>query len=407
MKKLFYLLFLSLTIISCDSNDPILPGEDAKSIMLKASQQKRVSQDNEFAFDLLKKTIENSGETNVVVSPLSVSIALGMAWNGASGITKSEMETAMKMSGLTTDDINDYYRIMQSTLPKMDPSTKLSIANSLWYRTGFPVKADYLTINKDYFGAYVREIDFSKSWALDSINGWCSVKTNKLIPTIIDEISPDAMMFLINAVYFKGIWRNKFDKKKTVEGNFTNELKQNSVVNMMQQEDTFAYYSDDLAQYVDLPYGNKAFSMTIVLPSENKTTSDVLKSIGSESFTEKLDNMSVRKIKLFLPRFKVENKFELKPVMEMMGMQQAFTDQADFSKISDIQLLISQIIHKTYVAVDEEGTEAAAVTAIGFETTSMPEYPIVMVDKPFIFLIREKSTGVILFIGKMGSVTKY
>ena len=392
---------------SCDSNDPILIGDDAQPIVLKTNQQKRVSQDNDFAFDLLKKTIENSEETNVFVSPLSVSIALGMAWNGASGETRTEMETAMNISGLTTDDINDYYKIMQSTLPGIDPSTKLSIANSLWYRTGFPVKTDYLKVNSDYFGAYIREIDFSKSWALDTINNWCSSKTNKLIPTILDDISPDAMMYLINAVYFKGIWRSKFDKKETIESNFTNELKQNSKVNMMHQEDTFAYYSDELAQYVDMPYGNKAFSMTVILPAEDKTTTNVLDSLNSVSLTEKLSNMHVQKIMLYLPRFKVENKFELKPVMEMMGMHLAFTDRADFSNISDISLFISEIIHKTYITVDEEGTEAAAVTAIGMYTTSLPEYPIVMVDKPFIFLIREKSTGVILFIGKMGTIEKY
>ncbi len=407
MKKIIFLLFaLSVVAVSCDSNDPLLI-EDAKPIVLKASQQQRVSEDNEFAFDLLKKTIQNSDESNVFISPLSASIALGMAWNGAAGETKTEMEEALKMSGLSEDDINDYYKIMQTTLPGIDPSTRLSIANSLWYRTGFPIKEDFLDVNKNYFGAYVKEIDFSKAWALDTINNWCAKKTNKLIPTILTEITPDAMMYLINAVYFKGIWRSKFDKKQTLEANFTNELKQASAVNIMQQQDTFSYYEDDLAQYVELPYGNKAFTMTLILPSENKTTNDVLDILNNKSFGEVLGKMNNQEIKLFFPRFKVENTFSLNLMLEDMGMRQAFTYRADFSKISDIQLLISQIIQKTYITVDEEGTEAAAVTAIEFTNTSVPIYPIVRVDKPFVFMIREKSTGVILFIGKIGDVQKY
>ncbi len=407
MKKIIFLFTFALMLLGCDSNDPILIGEDAKPIELKVSQQQKVSEDNEFAFDLLRKSIQNSEESNVFVSPLSVSIALGMAWNGASGDTKTEMEEAMKMSGLSEADINDYYRIMQTTLPGIDPSTKLSIANSLWSRTGFPVKESFLDVNKDYFGAYVKEIDFSQTWALDTINNWCAKNTNNLIPTILTDISPDAVMYLINAVYFKGIWRSKFDKKETTESSFTNELKQTTMVNMMYQQDTFAYCYDDLAQYIDMPYGNKAFSMTVILPAENKTTDDVLSSLTAESFNETLNKMNEQKIMLYLPRFKVENKFDLIPMLEGMGMKKAFTDYADFSKISDIAIFISQVIHKTYITVDEEGTEAAAVTAIGFETTSLPTYPIVMVDKPFVFLIREKSTGVILFIGKMGDVKKY
>jgi serine protease inhibitor len=408
MKNLLYLLFIPIFLISCEVvNEPVTIAEDAQPIVLKTNQQLRVNQDNAFAFELLKSTIAESNQSNVFVSPLSVSIALGMAWNGAQGETKTEMEVAMKMAGLSTDEINDYYKIMQSTLPTIDPSTKLSIANSLWYRQGFPVKNDFLKVNSDNFGAYVRELDFAKTWAVDTINKWCSDKTNKLIPTILEEIPQESMMYLVNAVYFKGIWRNKFDKKETSERYFTNELDQKSKVNTMYQKDAFAYYSDELAQYVDLPYGNKAFSMTVILPAENKTTSDVLNSLTAENWTSTLDQLHQREILLYLPRFKVENKFTLNNGLQAMGMKLAFTENADFSKISDIKLFISKVIHKTYVAVDEEGTEAAAVTAFEFTSTSIPTYPIVDINKPFLFVIRENSTGVILFIGKMGAIEKY
>lgn len=408
MKKSLAFFTLALIAISCTQIDPIYQNPtDAKAITLTAEQQKRVGQDNAFAFDLLKKTITTSQESNVFVSPMSVSIALGMAWNGANGQTKTEMETAMKMSGMSVQAINDYYKIMQSSLPGIDPTTKLSIANSMWYRTGFQVKPDFLKVNTDYFNAYVKELDFSQAWAKDTINNWCSKHTNKLIPTILDEIPKEAVMYLTNAVFFKGIWRNKFDKKVTMESTFTNELNNQVKVNMMYQKDTFGYAVDDNAQYLDLPYGNKAFSMTVILPADNKTPADILNNLTVTTWNTTLNSLTEREVMVYLPRFKVENKFMLKQALISMGMVQAFGGMADFSNIANDRLAISDVVHKTYVTVDEDGTEAAAITNIGIYTTSMPNYPIFYVNKPFLFVIREKSTGVILFIGKMGNIQKF
>ena len=409
---LFKLLLIVLLFPACTGqNDPIhqIP-KDAESITLSTAQQLRVSQDNAFAFDLLKNTISSSGETNVFISPLSVSIALGMAWNGANGQTKTEMETALKMSGMSVDDINGYYKIMQSTLPGIDPTTKLSIANSLWYRTGFAVKPAYLKVNTDYFGAYVKELDFTKSWAVDTINNWCSKKTNKMIPQVLTQIPGDIVMYLVNAVYFKGIWRKKFDKVNTNEAYFTNELNNQVKVNMMYQKDTFAYKADSYAQYLDMPYGNNAFSMTVILPTEGKTTSDVLNQLTVDKWKSIIDNMPTGKVEVYLPRFNNKNNLSLKSPLQNMGMKLAFSDMADFSKIADIQLLISSVAHITNIELTEEGTEAAAVTIIGVGVTSMPvepPTPVFKVNKPFLYVIREKSTGVILFIGKMGNVEKF
>jgi len=410
MKKISTIFIIVLLTAACSVQNepaPIPVPIDARPIVLRAGLEKRVTQDNEFAFDLLKKTITSSGETNVFVSPLSVSIALGMAWNGANGTTKTEMETALKMSGMSATDINDYYKVMQSTLPTIDPTTKLSIANSLWYRTGFEVKPDFLKVNSDYFNAYIKGLDFTKAWALDTINNWCARKTNSLIPTIIDQIPSNAVMYLMNAVYFKGIWRKQFDKKNTAALSFTNEAGNQVNVNMMYQKDTFGYAQTETAQYLDLPYGNKAFSMTVILPAANKTTLDVLNALTTDTWTATLNQLYEREVMVYLPRFKVTNKFKLNDVLQNMGMKLAFSDFADFSNISAIPVQISEVIHKTYVTVDEEGTEAAAVTSIGMITTTMPVIIVFKVDKPFLFVIREKSTGVILFIGKMGNVDKY
>jgi serpin B len=413
MKKLIELLVIAFLTISCTAgNDPInqIP-KDADSIKLTTAQTEKVNRDNIFAFDLLKKTIAASGETNVFVSPLSVSIALGMAWNGANGQTKTEMETALKMSGITVSDINSYYKIMQSTLPGIDPTTKLNIANSLWYKTGFPVKSDFLKVNTDYFGAYVKELDFSKAWAVDTINNWCAKKTNNLIQKPLDQIPVDAVMYLVNAIYFKGIWRKHFETKDTKEADFTNELNNVVKVNMMYQKDTFAYAADNYAQYLDMPYGNKAFSMTVILPKDGKTTDDVLNYMTTDVWNNRLQTMPIKEVEVFLPRFKTENKFLLNDPLKKMGMNTAFSDKADFKNIADTSLYISRVLHDTYVEVTEKGTEAAAVTIVEIGVTSMPldppPTPIFRVNKPFLFVIREKSTGVILFIGKMGNVVKF
>ncbi len=406
MKKLLLFSFIVLLAAGCANNNDLNTGEEVP-LILKANMQQKVAQDNTFAFNLLKTTIENTDKPNVFISPLSMSIALGMAWNGANNDTKTEMEKVLNMSGMTIDEINEYYQIMQSTLPKVDNKTKLNIANSIWYKTGFPVKTDYLDVNKEYFNAEVKELDFAKTWALDTINNWCARKTNNLIKKPLDQISPDAVMYLINAIYFKGMWANKFDSKETKVRTFTNEKNVQSDVNMMQMTDTFAYTSDELAQYLDMPYGNGSFSMTVVLPNEGKTTNDVLKNLTVEKWNTTLANLSNQKVDVKFPRFKVQNTYEMKDVLMKMGMIQAFSNEADFSKISELKLIISRVIHSTYCEVNEEGTEAAAVTIIEFENTSLPMYPEFNANRPFIFFIREKNTGVILFAAKMGSVEKY
>lgn len=406
MKKIILFAIITCFITSCTTkNDP--QPFDETPIVLKQNMKQKVAQDNEFAFELLKKTIALSDKSNVFISPLSMSIALGMAWNGADNETKTEMEETLNMSGMTVDEINEYYRIMQSTLPTVDNKTKLNIANSIWYNTGFPVESDFLKVNTDYFNAEVRELDFAKAWALDTINNWCASKTNNLIKKPLDKISPDAVMYLINAIYFKGTWTKKFDVKRTVERNFTNEKNQQVAVNMMHLTDTFKYAQDDYAEYLDLPYGNKSFSMTVILPKTGKTTNDVLNIMTVDKWNSVLSAMEAQKVEVFLPRFKTQSSFEMKDVLMDMGMVSAFGEEADFSKISNWKLVISRVIHSTFCEVNEDGTEAAAVTIIEFENTSMPSNPVFYVNRPFVFLIREQSTGVILFAAKMGNIEKY
>ena len=406
MRKSVLLLLPFLLFTACE--EPVVKLKDAEPIPLKVGMQKRVQQDNAFAFDLFRQVIATyNNEKNIFISPLSVSIALGMTWNGAKGDTKAEMETALKMSGMTEDEINEYYQIMLSALPEVDPSTTLNIANSIWYREGYPVKPEFLQVNQNYFNAAVRELDFSKPEALGIINGWCAEKTNNLIKEPLDNIPANAVMYLINAIYFKGIWAKKFDAKKNSTTNFYAESGTTVQVDMMHQQETFGYRSDALAQYLDMPYGNKAFSMTVILPHEGKTTDEVLENMDTEKWNSAISGLSSREVMVYLPKFRTKGKYELKEPLMQMGMVKAFTDEADLTGIADADLLISRVIHSTYCDVNEKGTEAAAVTIVEIIETSMPIIPIFNANRPFIFVIRENSTGVILFIGKMGQVEKY
>ena len=401
------LIFLSLVFLFAGCNNEIEPLPEANPLQLRVGLQKRVAQDNEFAFDLLRKTITDVPDTNVFMSPLSVSIALGMTMNGANGNTREEMETTLKMSGLSVEDINDYYKVMQTELPVIDPKTKLSLANSIWYKIGYEVKKSFLDLNRNYFNAEVRDLDFNQTWAVDTINNWCARKTNNLIKEVLDYIPSNAVMYLINAVYFKGIWKTQFDKKNTIESNFTNEDSKIVKVNMMHLKDTFAYGEDEYAQYLDLPYGNNAFSMTVLLPKNGKSTKDVLDNMTGENWTTIISDLTEAEVEVYMPRFTNKNKFLLNKPLQNMGMVKAFEASADFTNIADDDFMISRVLHDTFIDVNEEGTEAAAVTVVEIVKSSFPMNPIVRVNKPFVFVIRERSSGVILFIGKMGNLVKY
>ncbi len=406
--KITFSIFLIISLAlfwSCKTDSDIIP--EAGKLQLKAGLEKRIVQDNEFAFDLLRKTIAEVSDTNVFMSPLSVSIALGMTLNGAVGDTRTEMETALKLTGLSVDEINEYYKVMQTDLPGIDPLTKLSLANSIWYLQGYEVKKAFLDTNKEYFDAEIRELDFSQTWAKDTINNWCARKTNDLIKDILDFIPKEAVMYLVNAVYFKGTWKIQFDPNETKEMYFTDEYNNQIKVNMMQVKDTFAYLTTENAQYVDLPYGNGAYSMTIILPENGKTTSEVLSNLNGENWNAVISGLTKTELALYLPRFTTKNKFLLNEPLKNMGMVKAFTAGAELTNIADDNLMISRVLHDTYIEVTEEGTEAAAATVVEIIKSSVPDYPIVEINKPFLFVIREKSTGVILFIGKIGHLEKY
>jgi len=344
---------------------------------------------------------------------LSVDFALGMTLNGANSITEQEMKNVLHHSGLTDTEINEYYQLMLNALPSIDPTTKLNIANSIWCREGFPFYQPFLDTNAKYFDAKISNLDFASPTALKTINNWCAEQTNDLIKEPLDEIPADAVMYLINAIYFKGIWITQFEKKNTNKATFYAENGVQKQVDMMHiPEGAFLYYADANAQYLDMGYGNGAYSMTLILPQNGKTLRDVTNNLSTDYFNDIVNNrLDSTNLKVYLPRFKTEYKTELKNVLKALGMPSAFDPYgtADFSGMCNIlldYLYINRVIHSTFVEVNEEGTEAAAVTIVEMTTyTSIGGgLPVFRADKPFMFVIRENSTGAILFMGKMGEI---
>ena len=409
----FVLLLLSPLFFACNTDSEDVKHEiqeDAKPIELRMME--KVETDNDFAIDLLKATYKFEEKDNIFISPLSVSMALSMTLNGAEGETLEEMKEALRAKGYSVEDINEYNKSLKKALLEVDKSTELTIANSIWYKDeNITVYDDFINVNKDNYDAEIKTLDFSSPDAIKQINSWCAKQTKDKIPEIIKEIPDDALMYLINAIYFKGIWTSMFEKKDTKKEDFYTEGKVSiGKVDMMHQTEAFDYFADEYCRYLRMAYGNKAFSMVVMLPNDDKTVDDVIANLDSERWNDAMEYMSGRDVNLSFPRFKAECDYEMqKKILPDMGMIKPFSEyDADFKKMCIPAPYISRVIHKTFVEVNEEGTEAAAVTAVemGF-TSAMPSEPVIIeykVNKPFVFAIRENSTGVILFVGKIGKI---
>jgi serpin B len=329
-------------------------------------------------------------------------MALGMTYNGADGTTKDAMEATLELSGLGTDEVNQSYLSLIRLLTQLDPKVTFQIANSIWYREDIVVKQAFLDANREYFGAEVTGLDFASPDAVRTINAWVDGNTNGKIKRILDAIPPDVVIYLINAVYFKGAWTYKFDPNHTMDAQFTSSRGTTSPCRMMNLTGTFPYYEDSIFQLVDLPYGSERFSMTLLVPRASDSVDSLIQQITPERWSEWTERLTPAEGDLSIPRFKLEYERSLKGVLTDLGMGIAFGDLADFTKISQQgHLVISDVKHKTFVEVNEEGTEAAAVTSVEGFFDSFPSRFNFRADRPFIFAIRERVSGTILFIGKM------
>lgn len=399
------LLGISIMTFSCKKEKTNTTPGEFKQVNLNEKQKQLITNSNAFGFEFFKKVNEISGsETNMMVSPLSVSMALGMTRNGAANGTLEVMTNTLGFDGMSDTEINESNKYILETFSGLDPKVNLQIANSIWYRNTFSVEQSFIQTNQNYFSATVSSLDFSSPTAVDIINGWVNDKTISLIPKILDQIPSDAVMYLINAVYFKGQWRYQFDKDKTEQKPFHLYDGTELLVATMIQHETHPFYQGSGFAAVELPYNQRNYVMSILLPDAGKTVNDLITQLSQTNWNTWSTQFAERDIQLQLPKFKYEyNEKQMKPILSDMGMGVAFDPiNADFTRInSDGGLYISRVIHKTYIETNEEGTEAAAVTAVEVGVTSAgPDQTYYFtINRPFVYFIQEKSTGTILFIG--------
>jgi serpin B len=316
------------------------------------------------------------------------------------------MAQTLGLDQLTTQEANESFRSLIDLLRGLDPKVDFRLANSIWYVLGFVARPEFLDVNRQYFDAEVRGLDFASPEAVTTINHWADDNTNGKIPKIIDSIDPNLVMFLINAIYFKGSWVHQFDKSRTRDEPFTLRTgAQENVPTMRHAEAvSLGLYQGPGYEVVDLPYGGGAFSMTIVLPAEGRDVDSVVAGLTPEAWDAILDALHASDAIVVMPKFKLEWGDSLNDVLRVLGMGVAFVPgQADLSGIAGNpgDLFISFVKQNTFVDVNEEGTEAAAVTTVGVGVVSAPVIREIRVDRPFVFLIRERFSGTILFVGKI------
>ncbi|MBR2607038.1 MAG: serpin family protein [Bacteroidaceae bacterium] len=404
MKKIFYIIAMAVTIASCGTTtQSSLP--DAQNTQLTNSDRETTRKANKFSLKLFAQTYKNEKDgDNFCVSPLSASLALSMAANGAEGTTREQMYTTLGFSDTDVEKINAHQKKTIGRLSTLDPErVTLNIANSMWVNENFKIKKGFEKNNTKFYDATVKNIKFDAA-AVNAINDWCAQKTKGKISEIIKEIDPMAQLFLINAIYFNSRWTTVFNKENTKEEEFTKENGEKVKVQMMFQNAKIPYYENDYMQMAAKSFGDEYFEMLFILPREG-VTMDRCVELLADSFDTWNKAREKEEVNLSLPRYKAEYGTSLKKTLQSMGMSDAFTPgKANFDALSAEALCIGNVLQKTFVKVDEEGAEAAAVTSVSLETMSLgpPQPKNMVLNRPFIYIIRDRGAGNILFIGKNG-----
>jgi len=369
-----------------------------------AIDNRLVAANNRFGFKLFDHLAKHDAGKNIFVSPSSVAFALTMIYNGASGETQQAMAKALEFQNMSLPEINQANAALRSALAGADPKVQLNIANSLWARKGFAFKPEFIKRNQDFYAAEVSTLDFGAPNAPAAINDWVNQKTNGRINKIVETVPGDAILYLINAIYFKGNWAAQFDKSKTKEGQFTLLHGAKKKHPMMSQAGRYRYYTNEKFQAVSLPYGAGRMSLYVFLPNKNSSLNEFSASLNAGNWEDWMSQFFFAEGDIMLPRFKLEYEIVLNQALQALGMQAAFDPQrADFKEMSasssPAKMFIDEVKHKTFVEVNEEGTEAAAVTSGGMRVTSYKPPFKMAVDRPFFCAIRDNQTGTVLFMG--------
>lgn len=373
-------------------------------IELSRSEAEIVSSQNGFSFDMFQKLAAENERGNFMASPLSVSMVMSMLANGTAGDTRDEILNTLGFEEKELADVNAFNRRLAKDLAEVDRTTKVSLANSIWIDNSLKVYDSFISVNKETYGADIFNVNLSAEETRKDINKWASDKTNGMIPEFLKR-APGGLACLMNALYFNGKWVNKFDKTLTAEGDFHNADGTLSHPMMMKApERSFAgFYDDKGASWVEICYGNLAYRLVLVLPDEGVALSDYLATLTKEEWQEYNGYYPKYQYKgsITFPKFTMENELELSEVLAQLGIKKVFmSDVADFSLMTSQEMAVSQVKQATKVRFDEEGTEAAAVTAVMVNTDPGPLANMNLVfDRPFAFIIQESSSKTILFTG--------
>ncbi len=375
---------------------------DDTFLILSDAERSAVEKTNEFALNLFRT---QAGMDSKVVSPVSVAYLMGLLANGANGSTQSEIMKALSMNGTSLSTLNETYNAIIKTASSHDSQAQVNIANCVTVNKQVTLKDSYTATMRKTYNASVESMDFASPKALAKINSWCSKQTEGMIPKIIDQLDPSATAVLMNAVYFNGTWANKFDKDDTKTENFSGYTRDIKKVPMMHQEKKFSYTDNSDFAAVTLPYGNGSFSMTVILPANGKSTTDILKSLNAKTLEKTQLDMTECVVDLKLPRFSTTTETQLNKPISALGATSMFQPgKADFSNMTDASMFVSTMLQKAKIEVNERGTKAAAVTA-AIMTMSMlqpeePRHVTFHANRPFIYLITERYSGAIFFIGQ-------
>lgn len=363
-----------------------------------------------FSMELFKQTANTNKKGNVLISPASTYLALGLTLNGADGDTKKIMESALGKYGLTSDELNINYKTLMDGLTEKNGDTVISIANSIWYNKGFNVKRNFLQKNADYFNAGAYKLDFKDKNSVNAINAWIKGSTNNLIDKIVDEIPDKTVMYLINTVYFNGKWESPFDPQSTFKWNFKGE---NGTIkaDFMVQQEKISYIQTKEEQAVLLPYKGGRFSFLAILPKENTDVRTYLQSFNENTIRTTISGMKQGVVALTLPKFNIGFDIKLNNVLKNMGLGNIFLkEEANFNKMGDTShgnIYVSEIEQKTFIKVGEKGTEAAAATTnVEMGISSVPSKIVINFDHPFIYAIVDNKSGLPIFLGIMENPTE-
>ena len=402
-------LFCSVLLLFAGCDEFRTDMFDKKEVKLEVGpiDNSVVTANTKFGFNLFDEIRKTEQGKNIFISPLSISTALAMALNGASGETEQAMTNTLQLQGLGSESINRGYAGLRQILLTSDPKVTLAIANSLWARQEFSFKPDFLQRNTQFFGAEISTLDFDDPSASQTINQWVDTNTNGKIQKIVDEIDPAKVLFLINAIYFKGTWQREFNPLRTRDDTFYLSSGDEKQVPMMRQNRWYPYYKGEEFQAISLAYGDGQMRMYIFLPDPESDLNIFLENLNAENWEHWISQFHRQDVFVVMPKFKLKYGKTLNDTLKVLGMDIAFDPTlADFSRMAPLETLgvdlyIGEVVHETFVEVNEEGTEAVAATSVGIPgIVSAPPPPIpFIVDRPFFFAIRDNETKTVLFMG--------